>query len=219
MTSTATTEFIVIRHGETIWNVQGRLQGHQDSALTPLGLQQAAALATRLAAERFDALYSSDLPRARTTATCISDITGHAVIQDPRLRERNYGMFEGLTTQEIAARYPEEYQRFVSRDPDHPIPGGESRSEKFLRVTACMEDIARQRPGRRVVIVAHGGVLGDLYRRASGLGPADPLSCKIHNASLNTVFIQDGRWTLGPWGETRHLSRIGSDNAGIESQA
>lgn len=210
MITAGPTEFIVVRHGETVWNVQHRLQGHQDSDLTPRGLRQAEALAERLAAERFQALYASDLPRAMRTAEAIARRAGHAITPDPRLRERNYGLFEGLTAAEVAERHPEDYRRFLSADPDQKIPGGESRREKYNRVTACLEDLARRHPAEKIVIVTHGGVLGDLLRRSMSLPPEHPLQCSLQNASLNSFLIEDGQWTLGFWGNIEHLRTIGS---------
>ncbi len=201
----APAEFIVVRHGETVWNLQERLQGHQDSPLTEEGLRQAEAVAERLRVEPFDALYSSDLPRARQTAEIISSRTGHPLQIDARLRERNFGIFEGLTKSEMAERFPEEYRQYLSGDVDHPVPDGESRREKYLRVTACFKDLAAAHVGRRIVVVTHGGVLGDLLRRVLGLPLGVPLRCKFYNASLNTFFINATEWTLGTWGEVGHL--------------
>ena len=106
------TELLLIRHGETLWNQQRRMQGQNDSPLTPTGLEQARKLARRLKDVAFSALYSSDLRRAHETARCIADATGHEVIADRGLRERSFGIFEGLTNDEIRARHPEDYVLF-----------------------------------------------------------------------------------------------------------
>ena len=213
------TEFIVVRHGETIWNTQKRLQGHQDSPLTPLGLQQADAVAERLTTEKFDALYSSDLPRAIRTAETIAKRIAHTILPDPRLRERNYGLFEGLTTVEIAERFPKDYQRFLARERDYQIPSGESLADKYRRVIACIEDLASRHPEQRVIIVTHGGVLSDLLRWALDIPMDRPLHFKLYNASLNTFFSEDGRWLLGTWGEIGHLRHIISAKAGTQAKA
>lgn len=201
----APTECIVVRHGETVWNLEERLQGHQDSPLTQNGVRQAEAVAQRLCAEQFEALYSSDLPRARRTAEIIANRTGHPIRIDARLRERNFGIFEGLTKSEMAERYPEEYRQYLSGDVDRPVPDGESRRVKYVRVTACFEDLAAAHIGRRIVVVTHGGVLADLFRRSLELPLGAPLRCKFHNASVNTFFIGTAEWTLGTWGEIGHL--------------
>jgi probable phosphoglycerate mutase len=210
VTTIGPTEFIVVRHSETAWNVQHRFQGHQDSTLTPLGLRQAEAVAERLAAEQFQALYASDLPRAMRTAEAIARRTGRPIIPDPRLRERNYGAFEGLTAAEIAERFPEDHRRFFAPDLLQPVPDGETRRDKFLRVTTCFEDLAHRHSSQRVVVVTHGGVLGDLLRRSLSMPLEQILQCSLQNASLNSFLIQDGRWTLGTWGDVEHLRTIGS---------
>lgn len=211
---TASTEFIVIRHGETVWNTEGRLQGHQDSALTPLGLRQAEALGERLAGERFDTIYSSDIVRAMLTAEAIARRTGHTIKPDARLRERNYGIFEGLTTAEIAERFPDDYRQFLTRQADYIIPEGESLARKYARVTACLDDLAARLPGRRIVLVTHGGVLSDLLRRAMEIPVDRRLHFKLYNASLNTFFINDGQWILGTWGEVAHLRQLAPGEPG-----
>src|SRR5690349_16626448 len=116
------TRFIVVRHGETEWNVEQRIQGAGNSPLTARGLAQADAIGERLARESFDVLVSSDLGRALQTAGRIAARTGHAVVPDARLRERNFGIGEGLTYAEIDARYPGAFSRTQQMDPDYRVP-------------------------------------------------------------------------------------------------
>src|SRR5690242_14633994 len=123
------TELLVVRHGETEWNLQGRMQGQQDSPLTPLGLQQARQLARRLRAVPHVALYSSDLGRAHRTARCVADETKQAIVSDKGLRERTFGIFEGLTNAEIQVKHPDLYVPFSKRDPHFAMPGGESAAQ------------------------------------------------------------------------------------------
>ncbi len=111
------TSLIVIRHGETEWNRERRMQGTTDTRLSDLGRVQAHALGRRLKERGFTALYSSDLSRARDTAQAIAQHTGRNLVIDPRLQERRFGIFEGLLAAEIRARYPDEHARFASRDP------------------------------------------------------------------------------------------------------
>jgi probable phosphoglycerate mutase len=204
------TEIILIRHGETVWNEQSRWQGHRDSDLTQAGLAQARALAERLAAARFDALYSSDLGRAWRTAEAIAGRTGHRVEREPGLRERALGVFEGLTIGEIRERYPAEHERFSARDPDHVIPGGESVRGKHDRAVRCIESIASRHPQQRVVAVTHGGILDALFRHSLNLSLAQPRTWVLYNASLNNFLFEDGRWKLGTWGDVAHLQRAGT---------
>lgn len=199
-----------MRHGETEWNRLGKQQGHLDSPLTELGIRQAEAIAARLANEKFDALYTSDLGRAYATAECIARRTGHKAIADVRLRERNLGIFQGLTMAEIEERHAEEYSLFRSGDPDYRIPGGESARERHERVIACAEELARRHAGGRVVIVAHGGILSSLFRHSLGIAIDAPRRFKLFNASINTFLVESGSWKLATWGDISHLREIGT---------
>src|SRR5918997_6667336 len=119
-------QVIIVRHGQTQWNIRRIRQGHLDSELTEKGLIQAQALGKRLARETFSALYSSDLGRAMHTARLIAAVTGHEIITDARLRERHLGLFQGLSGDEIKQKYPEEYHLHRTLSPEYVIPGGES---------------------------------------------------------------------------------------------
>lgn len=199
------TRLIVIRHGETVWNRERRMQGHTDLPLSETGRAQAEALALRLAGTRYAGLYSSDLARARHTAEAIAARTGHEVIAEPRLRERRFGLFEGLTAQEIRERFPEEYARFESRDPDYAIPGGESAREFIGRALGCLEEIALRHAGAEVLVVTHGLVLDALYRAAERLAHEAPRPVPLLNASLNRFDYRAGAWRLVAWGDVAHL--------------
>lgn len=204
------TELILIRHGETAWNLQSRWQGHLDSELTPLGLHQARAVADRLARMEFAALYSSDLGRARRTAEEIAQKTGHEPILNTGLRERGLGVFQGLTLAEIREQHPSEYEGFRSRDPDHVIPAGESLRGKHDRAILAIESIVAQYSDKRVVVVTHGGVLDSAFRHAMGLPLTAARKWILYNGSLNTFFIDDGNWNLATWGDVSHLAKAGT---------
>ena len=205
MPSPAYTDLIAIRHGETEWNSEGRFQGHLNSALNRAGLAQAQALGERLAAERFDLLLSSDLGRALQTAGAIAARTGHEVLIEPRLRERNMGIFQGLTAEQAQARYPEEYARFTSRDPDYAIPGGESMRQLFERSLACFTGLAERHPGLTLASVTHGGVLAMLYRHARAMPLDAPRDFVLHNTGVNRFRHRSGAWELHSWGDITHL--------------
>ncbi len=207
----AATELIVIRHGETIWNLDGRQQGHLDSPLTELGVRQAEAAAMALAEEaRCRALYSSDLGRAKQTADTIGRAIGLPVVTDAGLRERHLGVIQGRTMAEFEREEPEAHAHFRSGGADYVIPGGESARQRHERSVACAEEIARRHPGERVVIVTHGGPLGSLMRHAVGLPPAGPRRFSLFNASINRFSVDDGQWRLLTWGDTRHLRGLGA---------
>lgn len=200
------TRLVVVRHGETHWNVAARIQGHADSPLTPVGEAQAAALGERLARERFDRLVSSDLGRALQTARAIAARTGHDIRADARLRERHYGVAEGLTHDEIGVRYPDVFARVREADPDFVVPGGESRRQLFERVRAAFESLAREADGERIAVVCHGGVLAALYRHVRGIPVGAAQAIAIPNAAYNALAFEDGRWVVEAWADTAHLS-------------
>jgi probable phosphoglycerate mutase len=207
---TERTELLIVRHGETQANLDGRWQGHGDSPLTERGTAQAQAIARRLRACSFDALYSSDLGRAHQTAQVIAERTGHAILLDPCLRERHLGIFQGLTKAGIAARYPEEWHAYRIEGPDYVIPGGESARQCFQRAIARLEAIAHSHPGQSVVVVTHGGVLNGLFRHALRLSLIQPRRFQIQNASLNVFWFERGDWTLVTWGDISHLDQRGT---------
>ena len=201
------TEFIVVRHGETAWNAEGRIQGHLDSPLNEEGLAQALLLADRLAREHFSHLYSSDLGRALRTAQPIADRSGRRVIPAPGLRERHLGVFQGLTGIDCERMHFAEYARFQSRDPEHAVPGGESVSEVYQRVRSEFIGLASRHSGQRVVVVTHGGVLDALYRFVTATPLNRPRDFPIFNASINVVRLTDARWSVERWGDISHLTR------------
>ena len=211
MPTVADTLLIAIRHGETEWNSQGRFQGHLNSGLNEEGLAQAVALGERLATERFDLLLSSDLGRALQTASAIALRTGHEVLVEPRLRERRMGIFQGLTPAEVLARYPGEYARFRTGDPDYVIPEGESMRQLFERSVACFTELAARHAGLTLATVTHGGVLAMLYRHARAMPLEAPRDFTLHNTGVNRFRHRQGAWELQSWGEIVHLERALDD--------
>jgi len=200
------THFVVIRHGQTEWNLASRIQGHLDSALTEAGRAQARALARRLAAEpAFELLVSSDLGRALATARAVARATGLEPVLDARFRERSFGVGEGLGYAEIDRRYPDSFRPEREIDPDFAIPGGESRRAFHERVANAFESLARERPEARIVVVSHGGVLGALYRHIHRVPVNRVHRVAITNASYNAFTCADGRWTVLAWGDAGHL--------------
>jgi probable phosphoglycerate mutase len=200
-----TTRFIVVRHGETEWNVQHRIQGNGDSPLTALGMAQADAIAERLAREPFEALVASDLGRAMQTAQCIARRTGHEVIPDPRLRERHFGEGEGLTYTEIDRLHPGAFSRTREMDPDYRVPGGETRREFHRRIMRTFEALAEAHDGQRIAVVAHGGVLAAIYRVIHDIPVAQPHTIPIANAAYNAISFEADRWSLEAWDDVAHL--------------
>mgnify|MGYP001578796940 CR=1 FL=1 len=211
MHSTLDTHFIAIRHGETEWNRESRFQGHLNSVLNGEGMAQAQALGVRLARERFDLLLSSDLGRALQTASAIAMRTGHEIVVEPRLRERRMGIFQGLTPAQVQARYPEDYERFRSHDPDYVIPDGESMRQLFERSVACFSELAQRHAGLTLATVTHGGVLAMLYRHATAMPLEQPRDFPLHNTGVNRFRHRQGAWQLQHWGDIAHLENALDD--------
>lgn len=199
------TRICVVRHGETEWNAARRIQGQIDIALNDAGLRQAEAAGRWLRAAGIAALYSSDLQRAWATAQAIGTALGLSPEAAPELRERAYGVFEGLTYGEAQARYPAGYAAFEGRNADYDFERGESLSAMYARVTGKLQAIAAAHPGRNVVVVAHGGVLDIANRFVRGNPLEAPRDFLIPNAGLNWIAAVDGRWSIETWGETAHL--------------
>lgn len=154
-----TTHLVLIRHGETDWNVTGRWQGQADVPLNSHGMQQAQEMAQSLADRGLDAIYSSDLLRARQTAEPVGQIAGLQVHYDARLREIDQGLWEGLLLSEIRTRYASIYEQRNTDPWKVAPPGGETVSQVHVRVVACVDEIVRRHPGQSVAIVSHGFAL------------------------------------------------------------
>jgi len=208
MTQNSATELIVIRHARTQWNSERRMQGQLNSDLDAEGHRQAQALGERMAGERFAALYSSDAPRAMQTAEYVARATGHDIIPDPRLRERHLGVFQGLSFEEARKKYPKEFERFTSRDPDYVMPGGESRRQAQQRSVAVLEDLSVRHPGECIVVVTHGGVAISLFRHALHLPVQAKTRFSNHNTGLSRFIVENGTWKLDAWGDICHLRAL-----------
>lgn len=209
----AEARIILIRHGETEWNREGRIQGyHGDSPLTENGRAQAQKLAARLAGEGLGALHSSDSERARQTAAPIAAALNVRIAFDAALRERNYGEFEGWTYAELERERPDAYGKFRSRDPDYAPPGGESGAQFSERILAALERVAKSAAGRQAAVVTHGGVLGVIHRHVNGSSPDSRRDYSLHNASINRILYTKGAWSIESWGDVAHLSAGSGDS-------
>jgi probable phosphoglycerate mutase len=197
--------FCIVRHGETDWNVQRRLQGHIDIALNTVGHRQAQAAAQGLIGQHFDAFYTSDLIRTQETAAAIAQAIGHKPRLEDGLRERHYGLFQGRTMEEVARDFPTAYAAYKARDLDHTFDDGESLRAFDHRIHTTLNRLATAHAGQTVLLVAHGGVLDVIYRRAMGRELGGPRDFPIPNAALNWVSIDQGRWHVELWADQRHL--------------
>lgn len=199
------TQLILIRHGETLCNQQHRMQGHSDSPLSENGLRQTRQLAQRLAPTAFKALYSSDSGRALATARAIADATGHEVVVDSRLRERNFGVLEGLTGPEMHTLHPEIFARFKTRDPSYAVPGGESALAFRERALGCLQEIVGSHADEAIVVVTHGLVLDMVYRAAYRIPLDEPRMFELVNAGINRCRYHGEAWRVDVWGDGGHL--------------
>ena len=208
------TRILAIRHGETAWNVDTRIQGQLNIGLNDTGLWQAQQVGKALADEPIVAIYSSDLDRAFTTAESIAQSNHslhqtsgqtYTVLPHTGLRERHFGHFEGMTWAEIEEQCPTDAKLWRSRDPHWAPQGGESLVVLNERITQCVRDIASQHLGEQIVLVAHGGVLDVLYRLATGQDPQAPRTWHLGNAAINRLLWTPEGLSLVGWGDVAHL--------------
>ena len=207
------TRVFAVRHGETAWNVENRIQGQLDIALNELGRWQAQRLAAALAGEAIDAIYTSDLRRTVDTAAPTARGGRIAAAADAGLRERSFGVFEGLTFTEIEQRWPEQSARWRRREPEFGAEGGETLSAFYARSVATTTRLVAAHPGQTIMIVTHGGVLDCLYRAASRIALDAPRSWKIGNASINRLLYTPQGFTLIGWSDDHHLEDSPLDEA------
>lgn len=205
------TRIIAIRHGETAWNVDTRLQGHLDIPLNDTGLWQARQAALALADEPIDAIYSSDLQRAWVTARAIAETTQAPLTAHQGLRERSFGVLQGHTFEELEAKEPEQAYRWRKRDPAFAPEGGESLIALRERITATTHALASQHVGGQIVLVAHGGVLDVLYRAATRQDIQAPRTWQLGNAAINRLLWTPDGLSLVGWADTQHLDNAVRD--------
>ncbi len=203
------TWFYLIRHGETVSNVQLRIQGQQDGVLSEHGHAQCRAMADRFSENAFDHLYASDLGRARDTARYLAKSTKMQVITDSRLRERHFGVAEGLSWNEVIAQYPEAPENW---DKEHyTVPEGETRAAFRQRFMDFFNTKSVEHAGQNIAVVTHGGVLNFFFRQVIGLEMECTRTFAIRNTSIS-IFSHENDpvgWCLDTWGDVRHLKDAG----------
>ena len=222
------TRILAIRHGETPWNTEQRIQGHIDIGLNAKGRLQASLVgqafqktnaetelgATDLSLSSTAAIYSSDLTRAFTTAEAIAQALSLPITKERRLRERHFGDFEGKTWSEIDEHSPEVSRKWRERDPEwRPGEGSESLIDLQSRVMSVVNELASQHLGEQIVIVSHGGVMDILYRWATSQDLRTPRSWSLDNAVINRLLWTPEHLSLLSWGDSRHLTSLSKDDA------
>lgn len=210
------TTILFIRHGETAWNVDKRIQGHLDIPLNALGHAQALAVRDALAAQPVAAVCSSPLQRARDTARPIAEHLGLPVHQIQALAERHFGLLQGQSFESMREHNLEAAHAWARRDPHYTPEGGESLSRFYARVeeaVAALTEVASALPESSddtvVLAFTHGGVLDMVYRMAQGIGLAEPRAWGIPNGGLNRLRLSEGaRLELLDWADVRHLQHL-----------
>ena len=199
------TRILAIRHGQTAWNAAARIQGHTDIGLDEIGHWQATQVARSLGHEELQAVYSSDLARARDTAAPLAEAHGLTLHIDTGLRERGFGDFEGLSFEQIEARWPEQALAWRRRDPGFGPRGGEVLREFRERAVAALTRLALAHRGQSIAVVTHGGVLDLLYREATRITLDAPRTWQVANAGINRLLHTGEGLMLVGWADVGHL--------------
>jgi broad specificity phosphatase PhoE len=206
LTSLKTTTLLLIRHGETLWNREGRFQGHADSALSPLGEEQARRCASFLEGIVITAVCASDLQRAARTAAVIADGRELTVACSADLREVCLGEWEGLLTSEAEARDPEIWAQWRADSLHHRPPGGESLEALAARTVCFLESVVKLHPGETVAVVTHGGPIKAAVLRGLGAPLTSFRKLRIDNASITQIDVTGERWDLVHFNAACHLA-------------
>jgi broad specificity phosphatase PhoE len=206
------THVLLIRHGQSLGNAEGRFGGHTDTPLSPRGRKQAAATAEALASEKLDAIYSSDLPRAIESATPLARLAGIEIQQTEAFRERSVGVMEGLTFEEAAAEHPDQYAALLHRDFEHVLLGGESYRQTLDRASRKLDEIIERHRSGRIAIFAHTGTICILALHIMGALDAPELKpVWIHssNCGISRFDLRDdGYVRVEKINDTQHLAGL-----------
>ena len=211
------TRICFVRHGETNWNAERRMQGHIDIPLNANGISQAERLANALIRVKhsFDVIYSSDLERALHTANAVARVLSLDVQITPRLRERNVGKLQGLLLAEAPVLLPEIWQRHIARELDHDLGGGESIRTFHQRMQDILELFLNEHRGQSVLAVSHGGSLDMIYRIVTQQALDAERVAVVPNTSLNWITHDGSTWSVECWADTSHLSESALDDIEI----
>lgn len=195
------TRVSIVRHGETEWNLADKMQGVSDSPLTPKGISLAKELGEKLAGMTFSKIYTSDLGRAYDTAKYINEKLGLEIILEPRLRERNMGIFEGHNWAYVKEHYPEDFKKAVSEDLEYRIPEGQSKQDYVDMIADFMKFVTEKHPGENILVVTHRGFIDFFMRQVLGISVNARRCFKVGNTSLNVFSFEKGRWMLEHFGD------------------
>ncbi|HEX2948833.1 MAG TPA: histidine phosphatase family protein [Armatimonadota bacterium] len=199
------TTLYLIRHGETVWNADGRFQGHQNSPLNDVGRAQAQMVAQAMATYQLDAIYTSDLDRAAETAEAVAVLHQRTPVKDIRLREACFGEWEGYTMTEITERWPEVVTAWRADSLRTRPPGGETLEIVQQRVTAVVDEIVSNSPDGKVAIVGHGGSMRAVVALALGADLSIFRHLRLDNCSISTIQVMNGHYSLVHLNDICHL--------------
>lgn len=200
--------WLIVRHGETEWNVGGRIQGHTDIPLSKTGERQSQLLARRLSRFPIDAAYSSDLQRCADTAREILKERTAPLQTTPQLREYHKGVFEGLTVDETKRRHPEQYAASLVNDLDFAPPGGESTRQISARIAAFLSGVRRRHADDNILIVSHGGTLRAAFVALMELPLEANWRFFLSNCSLSVLDVYPDNAVLRLYNDTSHLDGL-----------
>ncbi|MBN1857658.1 histidine phosphatase family protein [Candidatus Bipolaricaulota bacterium] len=210
---------LLVRHGETEWNVERRFMGQADSSLTARGERQAAAVGERLSREQVDVVISSDLGRAEATASKICGRCGLAPVLDARLRERHAGVLQGLTTDQAQEQFPDVFTGFRRLGTSFRIPGGESVEEVESRIGSFLADMMGREDRETVIAVTHGAILMTILRMVLEIPHHATARVAFGNTCICELRSRDGAWELHRWNDTCHLQGSERNGECLESGA
>lgn len=214
------TELILIRHGETDWNRELRFQGQVDVPLNDTGHLQARRVADRLAGEAIHHVYSSDLVRTRQTALPSAQRLALSGIDEPGLREQNFGQVDGMRVADIKSQYPHDWLEWLKFQADYAFGGGGESTRSFhARVTDAVRRLAAAHVGETLLVVTHGGALDMIWRTAMGLPLDGPRQSQIPNGGINRVRVHGERIDVLAWADARHLDGMPAQPVYDQSRA
>lgn len=211
------TRIILVRHGETTWNVEGRYQGQEDTPLSQRGLQQGQLLAEGLRNLPIDLCISSPLQRSYQTCKFCADLHKLPVATDERLLEINHGTWEGVLAKDIEAQYPQEFHQWYTQPHLVQMPGGENLEDVRRRVRAAFDDYAAAYPNQTILVAAHDAVNKAIICDLLELSMEHFWQIKQDNTCINVLEYQDGIWRIVLLNSTAHMGFLfsGIEQAGL----
>ncbi len=199
------TEIYLIRHGETTWNFEKKIQGQLDSPLTDIGIQQGHLLGERMIKINPDVIYTSNLKRAIDTANLLNENIKKEIVVLPSLKERNWGIFQGATWERIKNFYPKQYKFYKNDSKNYVVPNGESYAQVLKRITDTLDFLVSKKKYRKIVIVTHGGIISPLIREILSLPYESYRRLRISNSSITKLVYNELGTSIITIGDISHL--------------